>query len=165
MNRLIVLSGVPGSGKSYFSNALKAEKSEGVYVISSDQLRYELLGNQRDLSQDDKVWKRFYELVREYSDEKEAVVVLDSTNAKKIYRLDNLKPFRHLYDKIDVVVFQLDKETVLKQNKERENPIPEDALLRLIDEFELPDEEEKEFFDHIDTIKSHHIKQIIKRYL
>ena len=165
MNRLIILSGVPGSGKSYFSNALKAEKSEGVYIISSDQLRYELLGNQRDLSQDDKIWKRFYELAKEYSAIKDATVVLDSTNAKKIYRLDNIKPYRKLYDEIDVIVFQLDKETVLKQNRERENPIPENALLKLIDEFELPDEEEKEFFDHIDVIKSHRIKQIIKHYL
>ena len=165
MNRLIILSGVPGSGKSYFSNALKTEKSEGVYIISSDQLRYELLGNQRDLSQDDKIWKRFYELAKEYSAIKDATVVLDSTNAKKIYRLDNIKPYRKLYDEIDVIVFQLDKETVLKQNRERENPIPENALLKLIDEFELPDEEEKEFFDHIDVIKSHRIKQIIKHYL
>ena len=165
MNRLIILSGVPGSGKSYFSSVLKSEKSKDVYIISSDQLRYELLGNQRDLSQDDKIWKRFYELAKEYSAIKDAIVVLDSTNAKKIYRLDNIKPYRELYDEIDTIVFQLDKETVLKQNKERDNPIPEDALLRLIDEFELPDEEEKEFFDHIDTIKSHHIKQIIKRYL
>ncbi|MBO7574179.1 MAG: ATP-binding protein [Bacilli bacterium] len=165
MNRLIILSGVPGSGKSYFSSVLKSEKSEGVYIISSDQLRYELLGNQRDLSQDDKIWKRFYELAKEYSAIKDATVVLDSTNAKKIYRLDNIKPYRKLYDEIDVVVFQLDKETVLKQNRERENPIPENALLKLIDEFELPDEEEKEFFDHIDVIKSHRIKQIIKHYL
>ena len=165
MNRLIILSGVPGSGKSYFSNALKAEKSEDVYIISSDQLRYELLGNQRDLSQDDKIWKRFYELAKEYSAIKDATVVLDSTNAKKIYRLDNIKPYRGLYDEIDVVVFQLDKETVLKQNKERDNPIPEDALLKLIDEFELPDQEEKGFFDRIDVIKSHHIRQIIKHYL
>ena len=165
MNRLIVLSGVPGSGKSHFSRVLKEEKSEGVYIISSDQLRYELLGNQRDLSQDNKIWKRFYELVEEYSKKKDAIVVLDSTNAKKIYRIGNLKPYRDLYDEMNVVVFQLDKETVLRQNKERDNPIPEDALLRLIDEFELPDEEEKEFFDRIDVIKSHHIKQIIKRYL
>ena len=165
MNRLIILSGVPGSGKSYFSNALKTEKSEGVYVISSDQLRYELLGNQRDLSQDDKIWKRFYELAKEYSAIKDATVVLDSTNAKKIYRLDNIKPYRGLYDEIDVVVFQLDKEIVLKQNKERDNPIPEEALLKLIDEFELPDQEEKDFFDRIDVVKSHHIKQIIKHYL
>ena len=165
MNRLIVLSGVPGSGKSYFSNALKNEKSEGVYIISSDQLRYELLGDQRDLSQDEKIWKRFYELAKEYARKKDAVVVLDATNAKKIYRLDNIKPYKGLYDEIDLVYFQLDKETVLRQNKERDNPIPEDALLRIINEFELPDEEEKKFFNHIDSIKSHHIKQIIKRYL
>ena len=165
MNRLIVLSGVPGSGKSYFSNALKNEKSEGVYIISSDQLRYELLGDQRDLSQDEKIWKRFYELAKEYASKKDAVVVLDATNAKKIYRLDNIKPYKGLYDEIDLVYFQLDKEMVLRQNKERDNPIPKDALLRIINEFELPDEEEKKFFNHIDSIKSHHIKRIIKRYL
>ena len=165
MNRLIVLSGVPGSGKSYFSNALKSEINEGVYVISSDQLRYELLGDQRDLSQDEKIWKRFYELTKEYAKKKDAIVVLDATNAKKIYRLDNIKPYKELYDEIDLIYFQLDKETVLKQNKERDNPIPEEALLRLINEFELPDDEEHAFFNHIDIIKSHHIKQIIKRYL
>ena len=165
MNRLIVLSGVPGSGKSYFSNTLKSQIKKDVYVISSDQLRLEMFGDQKDLSHDDIMWKTFYELAKEYSNKKDAIVVLDATNAKKIYRLNNIKPYKGLYDEIDLVCFQLDKETVLKQNKERDNPIPEDALLRLIDEFEVPDEEEKQFFDHLDYIKSHRTKQIIKRYL
>ena len=39
MNRLIVLSGVPGSGKSYFSASFKAKKEKHVYIISSDALR------------------------------------------------------------------------------------------------------------------------------
>ena len=164
MNRLIVLSGVPGSGKSYFSNALKKEKGGSVYVISSDQLRLELLGNQQDLSQETRIWERFYTLANEYSKKKDAVVVLDATNAKKIYRLDNIKPYKDLYDEIDLVCFKLEKEIVLKQNRERENPIPEDALLRLIDEYVLPDEEERAFYNHIDIIKTHHIKQIIRRY-
>ena len=165
MNHLIVLSGVPGSGKSYFSRALKAQKGEDVHVISSDQLRLELLGDQKDLSQDKMIWERFYALVKEYSRIKDAIVVLDATNAKKTYRIDNIKPYKDLYNQIDLICFQLDKKTVLKQNKERENPIPEEALLRLINEFELPDEEEKEFFHHIDVIKSHHTKRVIKRYL
>ena len=165
MNRLIVLSGVPGSGKSYFSNAIKTQLNRDVYVISSDQLRYEMFGNQRDLSHDPVMWVRFYELAKEYASKKNAVVVLDATNAKKIYRLDNIKPYKDLYDEIDLVCFQIEKNTVLKQNLDRENPIPEEALLKLIDEFEFPDQEEKEFYDRVDIVKTHHIKQIIKRYL
>ena len=164
MNHLIVLSGVPGSGKSYFSNALRENKERHVYVISSDQIRKEITGDQRDLSQDELVWKIFYSLVKTYSDDQNGIVILDATNAKKEYRINNIKPYRDLYDEIDLVCFQIDKDLVLKQNKEREFPIPEDALLKLIDAFEVPDEEEKAFFDHIDFITDHSIDKIINRY-
>ena len=164
MNRLIVLSGVPGSGKSYFSNALMQDKEKHVYIISSDQLRKEITGHQQDLSQDELVWKIFYSLARSYSEDKDGIVILDATNAKKEYRVDNVKPYKNLYDEVDLVCFHIDKDLVLKQNREREFPIPEDALLRLIDAFELPDEEEKEFYDRIDFIKDHEIEKIIANY-
>ena len=164
MNYLVVLSGVPGSGKSYFSNALRENKERHVYVISSDQIRKDITGDQRDMSQDELVWKIFYSLVKTYSDDKNGIVILDATNAKKEYRIGNIKPFKDLYDEIDLVCFQIDKELVLKQNKEREFPIPEDALLKLIDAFEVPDDEEKAFFDHIDFIVDHNIDKIINRY-
>ena len=165
MNRLIVLSGVPGSGKSYFSNALKEKNNEHVYIISSDALRKEIAGNQADLSKDKEMWEKYYSLAKEYSSYQDAIIILDSTHAKKIYRIDCIKPYKKLYDQIDLVCFKLDKETVLKQNKEREYPIPEDALLRLIDEYEMPDDEEKAFYDHIDIITNHDTDKIIKRYL
>ena len=165
MNCLIVLSGVPGSGKSYFSNALKSQVKRDVYVISSDQLRLQMFGDQKDLSHDPIIWEEFYRLASEYSKKKDAIVVLDATNAKKMYRLGCIERYKKLYDQIDLVCFQLEKEIVIKQNKERDNPIPEDALLRLINEFEMPDDEEKTFFDHINIIKSHRTKQIINRYL
>ena len=165
MNRLIVLSGVPGSGKSYFSQALKRAVKKHVYIISSDELRYNILGNQQDLSEDELVWKIYYSLVEAYSIDKNGIVILDATHSKKVYRLDNIMPFRHLYDQIDLVCFRLDKELVLEQNKGRENPIPKDSLLRLIDQFEMPDDEERNFYDHVDIIKDHETDRIIKRYL
>ena len=165
MNYLIVLSGVPGSGKSYFSNALKSKKKENVYIVSSDSLRKEIAGDQRDLSHDKEVFEKYYELAKKYSEYKDAVVIMDATHAKKVFRLDKIKPYVGLYDQIDLVCFKLDKELVLKQNREREFPIPEEALLRLIDEYEMPDEEEKEFYNHIDFVKDHHTEEIIKRYL
>ena len=165
MKRLIVLSGVPGSGKSYFSASLKMALKKHVYVISSDELRFNILGNQQDLSEDDLIWKIYYSLINVYSEDKNATVILDATHSKKIYRLDNIKPYRSLYDQIDLVCFKLDKELVLSQNKDRENPIPKDSLLRLIDQFEMPDEEERSFYDHVDIIKDHEIDKIIQRYL
>ena len=165
MNRLIVLSGVPGSGKSYFSASFKAKKEKHVYIISSDALRKMILGNQRDLSEDDLVWKVYYELVKAYSVDKDGIVILDATHSKKIYRIDNIKPFKPLYNQIDLVCFRLDKELVFAQNKDRENPIPKEALETLINNFEMPDEEEYKFYDHLDIIKDHEIDKIINRYL
>ena len=165
MNRLIVLSGVPGSGKSYFSRKFKEALKKHVYIISSDELRYKILGNQRDLSEDSLIWQIYYELVKVYSVDKEGTVILDATHSKKIYRLDNILPYKPLYDQIDLICFRLDKEVVIEQNADRENPIPPDALLKLIDAFEMPDEEEKAFYDHVDIIKDHETDKIIKRYL
>ena len=164
MNRLVVLSGVPGSGKSYFSNALREDKEKHVYIISSDQIRKDICGNQQDLSQDSLVWKIFYSLVKTYSEDKDGIVILDATNAKKEYRLDNIKPYKGLYDEIDLVCFHIEKDLVLKQNREREFPIPEDALLRLIGAFMLPDEEERAFYNHVDIITDHNIDKVINRY-
>ena len=101
MNKLIVLSGVPGSGKSYFSALLRLQKKTHVYVISSDGLRREILGNQRNLSEDELIWRIFYALTKAYSEDKNGIVILDATNAKKQYRLDNIKPFKNMYDQID----------------------------------------------------------------
>ena len=164
MNYLIVLSGVPGSGKSYFSNALKNHKEKHVYIISSDQIRFDVLGDQQNLTQEDLVWSIFYSMVRTYSEDKDGIVILDATNAKKEYRLNNIIPFEDLYDQIDLVCFKLNKELVLKQNREREHPIPEEALIKLIDEYELPDKEEEMFYDHIDIINDHNIDKVIDRY-
>ena len=165
MNHLIVLSGVPGSGKSYFSTRLKMAVKKHVYIISSDELRLNILGNQQDLSEDVLIWKLFYSLVKTYSLDKDGIVILDATHSKKEYRLNNIAPFKKLYDQIDLVCFRLDKELVLEQNKDRENPIPKESLLKLIDQFEMPDEEERNFYDHLDIIKDHETDKIINRYL
>ena len=165
MNKLIVLSGVPGSGKSYFSASLKMAIKKHVYIISSDELRLNILGNQQDLSEDVLIWQIYYSLIKVYSVDKNAIVILDATHSKKVYRLDNIRPYRSLYDQVDLVCFRLDKELVLEQNKDRENPIPKENLLRLIDQFEMPDDEERKFYDHVDIIRDHETDKIIQRYL
>ena len=118
MNKLIILSGVPGSGKSYFSTLLKS-KRQHIYIVSSDRLRKEMLGSQRDLSDEKTVWKVLYELVKAYSVDENAIVVLDSTNIYSKHRLELIDLFKPYFKKIHLIFFSIKRETLINQNEER----------------------------------------------
>lgn len=163
MNKLVILSGVPGSGKSYFSAQLKKHKGSHTYIVSSDALRADILGNQQDLSADRLMWKMYYKLAYVYSMDPDAIVVLDATHSTSFYRIEATKKIKPLFQEIDLVSFNLPKDIVLYQNKNREFPIPEDVLITLLGKFETPDEKDKEYFDKIFVIDSHEIDSIIEQ--
>ena len=162
MAKLIVLSGVPGSGKSYFSKTCKEMKHGHVYIVSSDELRDKVAGSQSDMSEDKLVWKLFYGMTHVYGMDENGIVILDSTNSICKYRVSIVQPFRKLFQEIDLVAFDIDRETVHKQNKERDYPVPDDVLDRLIERYEGPNELDCRFFDNIHIIKDHNIEPIIE---
>jgi len=154
MNKLIVLSGVPGSGKSYFTNTLKKVRGSHVYIVSSDSLREMTCGNVQDMTQDHLIWKLYYKLAEVYSLDENGVVVLDSTSLKTEYRLGNAVELKKLYSEIDLVIFKIDKAIVMNQNLRRDHPVPPAAIEQMYQEFEEASNEEIEFFDKILYIKS-----------
>ena len=162
MNKLIVLSGVPGSGKSYISLLIKDRMKNGhVYVVSSDTLRTQIAGSQKNFDYEDLMWNMYYEMAKTYSLDKDGIVILDSTNSLRMYRIDKIKPLKSLFGEIDLVTFELDKLTVMRQNMEREFPIPSDALERLFDEYEHVNDEDKVFFDNIYHVNQRDLSPII----
>ena len=161
MAKLIVLSGVPGSGKSFFSQRFKELRKGHVYIVSSDDIRDKVAGNQQDLSQDKLVWKLFYGLTRVFGMDEEGTVILDATNSICKYRTSIVEPFRKLFQEIDLVAFDIDKDLVRKQNRERPFPVPDDVLEMLIEKYEGPNEIDCRFFDNIHIIKDHNINPII----
>lgn len=164
MNKLIVLSGPPGSGKSYFSFLLKQRAdNQDVYVVSSDQLRAEYGENQQDFSHEEEIWAMYYKRAEDYSKNKNGICILDSTNARKSFRIDKTTHLKPLYDEINLVIFKLDKETVLRQNLDREYPIPQDALIKLIDRFEFVTQDDEEYFDNIYIIDERDLTPIIDK--
>ncbi len=165
MNKLIVLSGVPGSGKSYISLLLKERRKSHLYIVSSDNLRAQIGGSQTNLSNEKLVWDMYYKLAKVYSLDKQGIVVLDSTNAKTEFRVDKVLPLKKSFNEVDLVVFKLDKITVMEQNLDRKYPIPSDALEKLIDNFEDIAEREKEFFDNIYIVDKHDLTPIIEQIL
>ncbi len=164
MAKLIIMSGVPGSGKSYFSHVLRDRKGSHVYIISSDGLRDLVTGNQQDLSHDDLMWKMFYDLARVYSKDPDGIVVLDSTNTTVYYRLQAGNALRGLFDQIDLISFHMKPETIYRQNLDREWPIPTEVLANYIETFEQPQKEDYDFFDHVYIIDSKDFNEVLNKY-
>lgn len=166
MNKLIVLSGVPGSGKSYISILLKERMRDGhIYVVSSDKIRAQIGGNQQNFNNEALTWKMYYQLAHVYANDPDGIVVLDSTNAKRIYRINAVKQLKPLFDEIDLVIFKLDKVTVMRQNLDRDYPIPSSSLEKLIDEFEDINKEDEDFFDKIYKVDKRDLSPIINSLL
>ncbi len=166
MNKLIVLSGVPGSGKSYISLLIKDRMKNGhVYIVSSDTLRKQICGSQQCFSHEELMWNMYYEMAKAYSLDKDGIVILDSTNSLRIYRIEKVKPLKELFNEVDLVTFELDKLTVMRQTMERDFPIARDALERLIDEYEHVNGEDENFFDNIYHVNKHDLTSIINSIL
>ncbi len=166
MAKLVMLSGVPGSGKSYFSQTLKKVKGTHVYIISSDKLRYEMLGNQQDLTQDRVMWQIFYELPKTYSLDHLGVVLLDATHIYSKQRIEICNTLKEYYDEIDLVSFSLDKDIIANQNFQRDFPVTPEVLSSFIESYEDPSEEEKKVFSNIYYIKDNNeIASVINEIL
>ena len=162
MNKLIILSGVPGSGKSYFSNTIKKIKGSHVYIVSSDALRKEITGSQSNLTQEELMWKIFYSLARTYSLDPNGVVILDATHISTYLRVEKNREFRDLYDEIILVMWNIDRQIVSNQNLQREYPIPPEALEKFFEKFEQPNDVDREFFDKILMVNNSDIAPIIR---
>ncbi len=163
MSKLVVLSGVPGSGKSYFSKKLRQQKESHVYIISSDALRDLVTGNQKNLSEDKMIWKMFYDLAKVYSIDPKGIVVLDSTNRNAMYRIDTIKDIKDMFDETDLVIFDIPEEVIYRQNLDREYPIPEDILKIYINDFEKPSKKDYEFFNNVYIVNGDNILDIIEK--
>lgn len=165
MSKLIVMSGVPGSGKSYFSSTLKKIRRKHVYIISSDELRQNILGDLKDISEEDLIWDLFYSLPKVYKVDKKAFVILDATHIKSERRISLIEKYRNDFDEIDLVAFILDPELVKHQNVERENPVTIDVLERFINAYESPSEEEKAVYDNVFFINTNDIVPVIYKIM
>ena len=154
MAKLIVLSGVPGSGKSYFTNTVRKVKGSHVYVVSSDGIREMVTGDPTNMNEDELIWKMYYEFAKVYAIDPNGVTIFDSTNIYKKHRYDTVKPIRHLFNEVYLVIFDIDKKIAANQNIQRDYPVPPSVIEEMRNNFESPDEEEKNFFTKILYIHS-----------
>lgn len=153
MKQLIILSAVPGSGKSTWAKKYQASHPN-TYIISSDEIRFELTGQYQDFSKQKEVWEEFENRLLNYSKQDgnftvilDAVIDLNSLR-KKYYDLG--KDF----DRKILIILRKPLELLKKLNKERkeEKWVPEDVLINLYNKFEEPTKDILEIFDEWEYI-------------
>ena len=165
MAKLVMMCGVPGSGKSFFSGTLKKRAKKHVYIISSDRIRKMVLGSPQNFTNEKLCWSLFYDLAKVYAQDKDGIVILDATQLTTYYRTVSTKDLKELYDERILLVFKIDKDIVFHQNQHRRYPVPVDALERMINEYEEPNDQDRAYFTEIIEIKDKNIIPIINRIL
>lgn len=128
MKRIILMIGVPGSGKTTLARKI-AEK--GFKYINADSIREELYGNAAEQGDKEEVFgiffKRLDELMKAGTD-----VIIDNTNLNPKQRkpiLDRAQQFG--YSDVQLWLLDVPLDLCLERNKMRERVVPEDIVANM----------------------------------
>lgn len=149
--KLIILSGIPGSGKSTYA-ANYARENPGSFIVGSDQIRMELFGRVDDFTKEDIVWAKFEGLIFEKANSY-STIIADSSATTNSRRLRWLNLFRNTFNTIELVYFEVPFKLCLQRNERRHLSIPYDDMLTMKESFEKPSKEVIKSFDRITKIK------------
>lgn len=146
---LIVMSGVPGSGKSTRAKRMMQDDIKNGYeavIYSADDIREELFGDASVQDDGYKVFKILEERVEAALKEGKRVYY-DSTNRYSRGRKALVKKFKPFADKIICVRMNPPKEVAMDRNKSRSRVVPDDVMERYFDSISMPSK--KEGFDMV----------------
>lgn len=151
MKQLIILAGLPGSGKSTYVK--ERYKGDNVFIIDSDETRREMFGSYLIFPKN--MYEIYDEMIKEgneiYDKYDDLILIMDSTfldNYRRNHYLDNLKKF----DKYTIIMFHTnDINFNLKNNKNRikEKWVPESVIFNMINQYEPLDEYTRNRFDEV----------------
>ena len=138
MRKLILLAGLPGTGKSYYAQSIQ---DENCHIISSDETRFAITHDYRVILEDMKiVYDKMIETANALLNNNENItVVLDSTfldDKRRNYFLDKIKGA----DYIQLVMLKANIDTILARNHKRQEEkwVPEDVILSMMERYKDP---------------------------
>ena len=150
MNKLIMLIGLPASGKTSFTKTLQfSHKNDDIEIISSDAIRKELFGSEEEQKYNNKVFEEVYKRAR-FSIQHKKITVIDATNLNRKRRINFIKTMPKC--ETSAIVFAIPFEECCKRNAARERVVPQEAMERMYRSFQPP--HYAEGFDDIQIVGS-----------
>lgn len=137
MTKLTVLVGLPASGKTTL--AKKLAERDGAIILSSDAIRAELYGDESVQGDPAKVFRIMKErAVRALKEGRDVVYDATNINAKK--RTTLLKELRNQVSNLqaECVMVLCPYGICLMRNRERDRVVPEEAIERMLHNFQVP---------------------------
>ena len=149
-NVLIVLGGLPASGKSTYAEMLV--KSGIFQIVCPDLIRKALNGDESIQGDGKRVFETAFHDMKEYGclDEN---VVFDATNIDRKRRTELVAEMRPYFDIIIFKWFDTPLDICKDRNAKRDRVVPEEVLKRMWFNFEVPTMEEG--WDYIEEIKNY----------
>lgn len=148
------MSGPAGSGKSTWAKQKQANSDSYYHIISSDEIRYELLGSYwLPVSEEKKVIPEMIKRARMFLLEGFGVIidVAVCKNKSRIKWFNRLKSCG--FDDVELVIIDTPVERCLAQNAQRDRKVPEDVIRQMCSLLEEPTEEMEKMFSKITIIK------------
>ena len=134
---LWVVSGIPGSGKSTWISAFIATTTSPIVIVSTDELRAELLGDATEQGANLKIFKIAHSRVRAALRAGKSVM-FDATNLLKKHRSQVWRIGRACGARSIAVVLATPLSEALRRNQTRSRRVPEAVIARFFLQWQRP---------------------------
>lgn len=133
---LVLLCGLPGSGKSNYAKSIAGDHPE--YVIhSSDALRKEMFGDENCQDDGDKVFTELHRRIKEDLRNGKSVIY-DACNVHSKRRMAFLRELKNINCSKECHIIATPYEICLRNNWMRERKIPDEVIYRMYTNWQTP---------------------------
>lgn len=148
MTKLFLMIGLPASGKSTLAEQIA--KSEDAEIVSSDNIRKELYGDENIQGDNNKVFRILQErIINGLKNNKN--MIYDATNISYKTRMAFLQRLNKLEVEKIAIMVATPYEDCLIRNSQRERKVPEEVIKRMYNNFYVP-----QYFEGFDDIQIIH---------
>lgn len=143
MAELILMCGIPGSGKSTYAKSF-FNKNKDIY-ISRDQIRFSMIGEEEDyFSRENDVFKTFVNEINIALTKATRYVIADATHLNYSSRMKVLSRIKDRNTIVNCIVMEVDPLIAIERNKNRSGRscVPEKAIMNMYNSFIPPEKGE-----------------------